>query len=496
MPRRFSTLIRVSLAATGTLGLFVVACGDPSSTAPVRVPFPASHAAVRPSIGRYLVLVNPNGFGSDFADIVASLGGSIEAVHNQTGFAVVSGLSAAGASQLGKLAGADVEPDVNISLGINGIPQAEADASNVIAQSVLNPTTAALYSWQWNMRSIKANVAWANGKLGDAGVTVAIIDSGLDYDDPDLNGLVDLARSTSFVASDNALRATYFPTRNDISDFNGHGTNVAEQVSSKAVVLAAVTSKTTLIGVKVLDRTGVGPIGTVLTGILWAADHGADVANLSLGGSFSKAGLGTLVSIINRVFNYANQKGMLIVVAAGNDAANLDTNGNSTDFCDAPHAVCVSSVGPALGSQIGTPAQDMPAFYTNFGRSVISVASPGGNANPVNNGFTVSAWPWGNDIASWVWSFCSKTSIAGLTSGGAPILTSCAAGNRLSGYIGTSEATAHVSGLAALLVADHGRNNPSVISQLIASSADPILGQGVNPFFGAGRINVARALGY
>jgi len=98
----------------------------------------------------------------------------------------------------------------------------------------------------------------------------------------------------------------------------------------------------------------------------------------------------------------------------------------------------------------------------------------------VNNGFTVSAWPWGNDIASWVWSFCSKTSIAGLTSGGAPILTSCAAGNRLSGYIGTSEATAHVSGLAALLVADHGRNNPSVISQLIASSAEPILGQGVN----------------
>src|SRR6185312_3035407 len=115
-----------------------------------------------------------------------------------------------------------------------------------------SPANATYYFVQWNMRAIHADRAWAAGKIGDAGVTVAIIDSGIDYDANDLNGLVDLSRSRSFVTSDNELRAQYFAGRNDISDFNGHGTNVATQVSSNAVDFAGVTARTTLIGVKVL----------------------------------------------------------------------------------------------------------------------------------------------------------------------------------------------------------------------------------------------------
>src|SRR4029077_9851133 len=112
-------------------------------------------------------------------------------------------------------------------------------------------------------------------------------------------------------------------TRNNISDFNGHGTNVATQVSSKAAAFAGVTSRTTLIGVKVLGANGSGSVGGVLNGILWAADHGADVANMSLGSDFSKAGAGRFTSLINRVFNYAKKQGMLIVVAAGNEGSDL-----------------------------------------------------------------------------------------------------------------------------------------------------------------------------
>jgi lantibiotic leader peptide-processing serine protease len=347
------------------------------------------------------------------------------------------------------------------------------------------------------MRDIRADVAWAAGKLGSADVKVAILDTGIGYDMPDLTGLVDVASSTSFVPSDNALRATYFPTRQVYSDFNGHGTNVATQVSSKAIALAGVSSRTTLMAVKVLGRTGSGSLGGVLNGILWAADHGADVANMSLGvaGGVSKTAFGAYVSLVNRTFDYAKQKGMLMVVSAGNDALDLDHNGNIfAAYCDAPHVICVSSTGPALASQIGTSAVDAPSYYTNFGRSGIAVAAPGGNADAAH-GFTTSAWPWAVDIASWVWSYCPRERIASLTNAGVPVLTACSAGNRLSGFIGTSQASPHVAGLAALLVAEMGHNHPSAIKAAIQNSADDLGQPGTDPFYGRGRINVAKALG-
>jgi subtilisin family serine protease len=321
---------------------------------------------------------------------------------------------------------------------------------------------------------------------------VAILDSGLDYDAPDLNGLVDLSRSASFVPSDDAITAAYFPDRHPINDYNGHGTNVATQVSSKAVALAGVTSRTTLIGVKVLGANNFGSLAGVLAGVTFAADQGADIANLSLGGGFIKAGSGAFVGLINRTLAYANRQGMLMVVSAGNGATDQDHDGNySVQYCGAPHVVCVSSVGPATGML----DQDAPAFYTNFGRSSISVAAPGGNADAAN-GFPASARPWGNDTASRVWSFCAKYVIAGYTATGAPVLTPCAAGNRLTPYVGTSQATPHVSGLAALLIAEHGHSNqPSAVKHAIERSAVDLGQTGTDPYYGRGRIDVARALG-
>jgi subtilisin family serine protease len=488
--------IALSRVAAGILTLsLLVACAD-RPTEPSRVvPKAASRSTAPSNDGRYLVAARGNGFRGDFANAVASLGGTVENAHQGAGVAVVSGLSETAAARLAADAGiADVQLDQTVSLRAPAAATS-AEAAGVTAvtpSSVLAPASAILYGFQWNMRAIKADVAWANGKLGDPGVTVAILDSGIDYDAFDLNGLVDVSRSTSFIASDNALRATYFPTRRDISDFNGHGTNVATQVSSKAVVLAGVTSRTTLIGVKVLDYAGNGTVGSVLNGVLWAADRGADVANMSVGGEFAKAGAGRLTSIINRVLNYANKKGMLLVVAAGNEASDLDHNGNIANaYCDMIHVVCVSATGPMTGQG----AVDLPSFYTNFGRSAITVAAPGGNADAAN-GLPVSSWPWGADVASWVWSLCTKTLIARLTDTGVPVLTACAAGNRLTGAIGTSQAAPHVAGLAALLVSVHGRGQPGHIKHLIEKSVDDVGQPGTDPFFGRGRINVARALGF
>jgi subtilisin family serine protease len=393
----------------------------------------------------------------------------------------------------------DAQADIEITLG-TPVASAQADISSVQDPEITsqaNPTLASRYSWQWNMRDIQAPKAWAAGKLGRSDVTVAILDTGIDYDAPDLAGLVDFSRSVSFIASDNAVTQTYFPTRNPISDYNGHGTNVATQVSSNARAIAGVTSHTTLIGVKVLSGMGSGSLSAVLNGVLWAADHGADVANMSLGvkGGVSKTANGSYVSLINKVFNYAKQKGMLIVVSAGNDGIDLDHNGNMfAAYCDAPHVVCVSAVGPTTAAGFATDAMDTPSYYTNIGRSGIAVAAPGGNADAAN-GFAASPWPWGSDIASWVWSYCSKTTLV-FSNAGQPLgYAGCQGGNLLTGYIGTSQASPHVAGLAALLVAEMGHGKPQQIKNVIQNSADDLGQPGTDPFYGRGRINVAKALG-
>ena len=479
---------RISISLIGALALAACTADriDPVRPLPEGSPRTVSTA----SPGRYIVMAKSTGFSPDFAARVAGLGGTVEQIHKGAGIAVLSKLSASAAAQIGAFAEvSDVQPDATFTLDAP-LAAAHSDLSNVSANGgAVSPANAILFGWQWNMRLIGADKAWAAGKLGAPDVTVAILDTGIDYDNRDLTGLVDLSRSASFVPSDDTLATALFPTRNKISDFNGHGTNVATQVSSNAFAFAGVTSKTTLIGVKVLGASGGGNTSSVLNGVLWAADHGADVANMSLGGGFAKAGNGRLVSFINRVFSYASSKGMLVIVAAGNDATDLDRNGNvENTYCDVPHVVCVSAVGPALA----TDDVNTPTFYTNFGRSAISVAAPGGNAKLVNDKPVASQWLWGADIASWVWSFCSKTELD-IVDGvvGLP----CASGGTITGEIGTSQASPHVAGLAALLVAELGHGRPAQIKTAILNSALDLGQPGVDPYYGRGRIDVAKALG-
>lgn len=493
-------------SAVALLAAVTLAACSPDLVAPIKAPSSPNFSQSVGESGRHILLVNGAG-AKNFAALVTALGGRVVSYHAASGFAVLSDLSDAAAAELASSGVGEVQADSEVSIDLPSAA-AETDVAEVSTElnSQANPATAFRYSWQWNMRLINAQAAWAAGKLGSGGVTVAILDTGIDYTAPDLAGLVDLSRSTSFMtafvgrADDPALPgedgAPIIPSDNVIvgslgrhlvDDLNGHGTNVATQVSSKAPVHAGVTSKTTLIGVKVLGANGSGSFSGVMSGVLWAADNGADVANMSLGGGFSKSGAGYYVSIINRVFNYARQKGMVIVVSAGNSSIDLQHNGNAySTYCDAPHVICVSSVGPLTPTGSG----DVPAFYTNFGKNSVDIAAPGGNASA-----TFSAWPWGNSNGSFVWSYCASRRIVisrvGVTANGSWVRHPfCRFGNRVSGFIGTSQAGPHVAGLAALLVAEYGKGNPAKVKHQIQQSADPI-----DPALGRGRINVKAALG-
>lgn len=499
-------------SAVAVFAAVTLAACSPDLVAPIKAPSSPNFGKSVGASARHIVLVNGNQGAESFASRVTALGGSVSSFHEGSGFAVVSGLSAAAATELAS-SGNDVQPDFQIEVDVPAV-SADADVSEVATEvnnhNQLNPAAASRYNWQWNMDLIKAPAAWTAQKLGSSAVTVAILDTGLDYDASDLNGLVDLSRSKSFmdtfvgrldnpltpdvneqspiVAADDVINRVNFPTRHLINDLNGHGTNVATQVSSRAHALAGVTSKTTLIGVKVLGANGFGNFSDILNGVLWAADNGADVANMSLGGGFSKSGAGRTISTINRVFNYARQKGMVIVVSAGNSAIDLQHNGNAySTYCDAPHVICVSSVGPIVSGGFG----DIPAYFTNYGVGSVDIAGPGGNAGTV-----ASAWPYGTGTASFVWSYCPKQRLVitrlappADTTRGSLSLTACTAGNRISGFIGTSQASPHVTGLAALLFAE-GVTDPATIKERIRVSADPI-----DAAYGRGRINVKTALG-
>jgi len=460
-----------------TLAVVVSACSD-DPVEPTGARSPAANAAVQAAGANRSIVEFTGQLRKDFRGQVAALGGRVDFVAEGAGFAGVSGLSASAVATLGRSAGiAAVYDDIAISAG--PVQRAATLSGELSPLSANAPQTALLFSWQWNMRAIDAPAAWAAGNLGSPTVTAAILDSGLDYDNFDLNGLVDLSRSTSFVPTDDALLAAVFPGRNPLDDLVGHGTITGALVASNGLVLAGVTSRTRLIGVKVLGATG-GTLGSVLAGIIWAADHGADVANLSIGfeGGVDKRGPGQFVSLTNRAINYANRAGMVLVVAAGNVAQNLSGGDgeNYAAFCEATHVVCVSATGPTAGANPVTGPWtnvDAPADYTNFGKQDITVAAPGGTAFGLVAGL------------------CARHLLEVVNN--APTFP-CIAGTTVLGGAGTSASAPHVTGVVAQLIAKYGKGKPSQIKQLLINGVDDLGAPGKDPFYGYGRVNVMKAL--
>jgi lantibiotic leader peptide-processing serine protease len=415
----------------------------------------------------HLVRFNGN-IPSGFDAAVAAAGGTITSRHDGAGFAAVSGLTADTAAALAGSNGvAEVLEDAGYQVRL-GTPTVSDESVPEIASPAV-PSLAFFYPRQWHLRQIGAHIAWAAGRRGSAGVTVAVLDTGISYTHADLAGRVDLSRSVSFVPSDDALVNTYFPGFHPVTDLHYHGTHVAATISSNALAAAGVTSQVTLIGVKVLGVTGNGSFEGIVNGILWAADKGADVANMSLGADFPRAHNGRFTAFLQNAVNYAHRKGTLVVVAAGNDAIDLDHDGNNYNaFCSSANVVCASATGPTNGSTNGPWVNlDALAYYSNYGRSAINVAAPGGNGSAV-------------------WAACSRTSLQ---------IPVCQTGTFIVGLAGTSMAAPHVSGTAALIVEDVGAGRPGQVRARLQQTADDLGQPGTDPAYGKGRINVPRAIG-
>lgn len=271
---------------------------------------------------------------------------------------------------------------------------------------------------QWAMNKIQAPQAW-DLTHGSENINIAIVDTGVDSTHPDLANKI--KAKINFTTSPNA------------EDNYGHGTHVAgiaAAASNNTIGVAGLGYDSSIYNVKVLGDNGFGYNSWVAQGIIWATDHGAQVINLSLGDTADSG-------VMEDAVNYAWDKGVVVVAAAGN-------NYTSSPFYPAYSANCIAVAA--------TDASDSLLIWSDYG-DWVDVSAPG-----------VS-----------IYSTVRNSSY---------------------GYLsGTSMASPHVAGLAALLYAlvtdnnGDGRINDEV-RQRLENTTDPIGSTGG----GTGRINALNAV--
>ena len=217
---------------------------------------------------------------------------------------------------------------------------------------------------QWNARRIRATEAW-DASRGDAGITIAIIDTGVDGNHPDLRGR--MVRGWDFQNDD----------ANPYDD-DGHGTAVATTAAAAGndhVGIAGMCWKCKVMPVKVLNGRGHGTNSNIAAGVVWAVKHGADVINMSIAGLSQTNVLGDAVA-------YAIRQGVIVVAAAGNDGSSHRT---------------YPAAYPGVISVAATNESDRLYSWSNRG-SWVTLAAPG----CAYSGRPHARWAWlcGTSLAS------------------------------------------------------------------------------------------------
>lgn len=330
------------------------------------------------------------------------------------------------------------------------------------------------YDDLWGLKRIQAPAAW-DATTGSSSVTIAVLDTGIDFTHRDLQGNIwENAGETGNDALGRDKKTNgvdddgngyiddwrgwdFYNNDNDPTDDSGHGTHVAGTIGARGNNTTDITG--TMWNVKIMplqflsgDGEGTGTVEDAAAGLRYAADKGAKVINNSWGA------YGTSI-LIHDAVEYAYSKGSLITAAAGNES------------CDLSHRSCWGTPaveGKVIAVSASTP-HDTKAPFSNYGNK-IELAAPGGD--------------WGEFEQNSILSLRAEG-----TSGYQPL------NEQLAFLSGTSAATPHVSGVAGLVFALHPDWTNEQVRTHLQQTADDLGVSGRDREFGYGLVNAARAVG-
>jgi len=349
----------------------------------------------------------------------------------------VQTLTQVGAERTGELSALGVErwqipagQEIALAEKLNALPDVEYAEPNYLVRAHLDPNDF-YYPNQWAHPVINSPAAW-DLSTGSSAVTVAVIDTGVDMDHPEL--LPQIAENGYDFANNDS----------NPDDDNGHGTHVAGIIAATGnnhQGIAGMAWQTQIMPVKVLDSDGSGDDAGTALGITYAVAHGADIINLSLGG------VGNSTTLYNAV-KYAYNHGVLVVASGGNCGdVNYERNGCSSEN----QTIYPAAYDTEVFAVAATSDTDSAASFSNRG-AYVDIAAPG------------------VDI------------ISTYRNGGYAV------------FNGTSQAAPHVSGLAALLLTIDPALTVQEIQTHIETASVDLGTPDWDPAYGAGRIDAYAAL--
>lgn len=453
------------------------------------------------SVPKYLVAFHQS-LPSNYADLMANAGGKVLRAMPEIGGVEVESSSSDFLTKLKSVRGIQAaNAEMPHYLELNDPAAADGQPVTDIPQDA-----SSYWSYQWDMQRLTHNgdsygIESGGTVNGDGTVThkavVGVIDSGIDANHPDLKA--NYLGGMNFVPAGVDISETGDPA--DVMDRVGHGTHVAGSIAANGKV-KGVGPNLGIRAYRVFPENGGAPTSWIVAAIVQAANDGVDVINMSIGGfdaisryTFQGSSYNDVADMVlwKRAIQYAVNRNVTVVAAAGNESLNLNNPTEITAYMNEQYG----SLGFVFkGASKEVPGQtpgvitvsssvqwtvDQIAFYSNYGSSAIDVAAPGGDNGPLYDETL--------DLSKRDFHFRTLSTY--------PTYLPSYFTSNLTGYAlmhGTSMASPKVAGIAGVIKAAHPDYSPSQVAAAIRKSALDYGKKGNDQLFGSGEGNAYTAL--